>query len=1022
MLMKIILGVIAVVVLRSTMLLAQVTVFWQPGFPTVASQPMDRDSLDQSLRNMDPMFVDLAAIKAPGALDTTRLLVLPYGSAVPVDAWKEIDAYLERGGNLLVLGGQALRVPVSQRDGKFVPERAQDTYSRVIDLRHTYEVPVPQDARFAWRTGYAFGSTPKVNAAKFFTMEGRLNGLGYMVDARGTLVASPVIVLDHASGAMRGSRIVALDFDPVSGYWGSKDGMALMREAAEYARQGTTALSVETLFSVVRPTEPPQITVHLQRTRHMQEATAQGEVRVELVSDGKVVDAATMPVGQDEVTNLSVPFHNALPLGFYTVRATYMEQKQFREFYENGFWVAKRDALDEGEALGVRGNFLMRGGKPYMPVGTNYFTTEENGWDFSSSRNAAVWERDFADMAAHGVSFVRTGVWMRNAKFIEADTGEPNERFLRNLEAFLLCAHEHNLAVNFTLFAFSPVSGGGARAADAASPLQNPYLDTDAVRLQEAYVRGVTSHFAKVPWLSWDLINEPSFSNPRLIFKGNVPNGDPAEVTAWHAWLRKKYKDLGELAEAWAVTPEELGSFDRIPLPSVADLTYGRYGNARLVRAVDYNLFAQDSFSRWVHSMIGVIRQTGNTQLVDVGQDEGGVTNRVLNQFYSTAGVSFTTNHTYWQDDALLWDSVAAKRPGMPNITGETGYQPAWAPDGTWRYDEFTGLPLTERKWALGFAAGSSGAMQWDWAREVDFGMQRSDGSAKVWEAMMRGVGAFATAAAPYATGIVAPEIAIVLPQSLQLSVLNNYGVEAQQNAVRALFYNARAEAYAVGEYQMETLGSPKLIILPSSYGLTETAWQAILTKVKEGATLLATGPFDEDAHLHATGRQNAVGLPYVNVPLTIRRNHFRWPGGEETFTFKGEETTVLGRAQMPGDADWSEVRVGKGKILFAALPIELSGDMAAISDVYRYAMKVADVSPTYTTTLKDTGILICATRLPEATLYVLTSESNQREVAFEDVRSGKRFSGELEPGRAALLLVGADGMVVSSYHWTGNE
>ncbi len=115
-------------------------------------------------------------------------------------------------------------------------------------------------------------------------------------------------------------------------------------------------------------------------------------------------------------------------------------------------------------------------------------------------------------------------------------------------------------------------------------------------------------------------------------------------------------------------------------------------------------------FSHWVQSMVAVIRQSGSKQLIDVGQDEGGVTNRVLNQFYGLAGVSFTTNHTYWQDDALLWDSVAAKRPGMPNITGETGYQPVWAPDGTWRYDEFTGLPLTERKWALGFAAGSSGA------------------------------------------------------------------------------------------------------------------------------------------------------------------------------------------------------------------------------------------------------------------------------------------------------------------------
>jgi hypothetical protein len=35
-----------------------------------------------------------------------RLLVLPYGSAFPEQAWPEILAFLQRGGNVLVLGGR----------------------------------------------------------------------------------------------------------------------------------------------------------------------------------------------------------------------------------------------------------------------------------------------------------------------------------------------------------------------------------------------------------------------------------------------------------------------------------------------------------------------------------------------------------------------------------------------------------------------------------------------------------------------------------------------------------------------------------------------------------------------------------------------------------------------------------------------------------------------------------------------------------------------------------------------------
>jgi len=994
-------------------------VLWQPGFPAIASETPDRATLGKALDGMDSVFADIATLNDSHTLADADLLVLPYGSAAPVDAWKSIQHYLDAGGNLLVLGGQPLRVPVSLRDGSYQPGRPQDSYSRILGLRHTYEVPVGTDSSFVWRNGYATGPMLQVKAKRFFAVEGRLNGLGYMKDPSGLRVAAPVIVSDHDSGdSMLGSRFVALDFDPQPGYWASPDGIALIHRVAEYASQGATVFSVETLFSTLRPGEAPQLTVHLQHFHTGQ--VEGGEVKVELLSGDTPLDSATLQVPAD-TSQIAVPFHKALPPGFYQVTATYSQHSQLREFYRNGFWVSEPDALRSGPRLGVHGDFITKDGSSFFPVGTNYFTTEENGWDFSGPRNAAVWEKDFSEMESHGVSFVRTGVWMPNARFIDGDLGGANERFLRNLEAFLLTAHRHHIAVNFTFFAFSPKSGTVRQSRDAtASP--NPYLNVAAVRAEQAYIRSVVERFKDVPWLCWDLINEPSFSNPQHVFKGNYPNADPAELAAWHSWLRKRYTTLSSLADAWSVTPEQLGSFDAISLPSIEDLTYSRYGNPMEVRALDYNLFAQDMFSGWVKSMIATIRATGSTQLVDVGQDEGGVTNRVLNQFYGGAGLSFTTNHTYWQDDALLWDSVAAKRPGMPNITGETGYQPVWSPDGTWRYDEFTGLGLTERKWALGFAAGSSGAMQWDWAREVDFGMHRSDGSAKVWENMMRDLGQFAQAAAPHASSFLPPQIAIVLPQSLQMSVLNEYALQAQQNAVRALYQYAHGQAYAVGEYQIELLGTPKLILLPSPLGLTERAWQSIEQRVRAGATLLVTGPFAGDAHMHPTGRQDSVGLPYTPGPLVLRDEHLKWPGGDDLFTFTGLKTTVLTRANLKDGKQWQEVSLGAGHILFAALPLEMSDDLQGLGSVYKYAMQKAGVTPAFTTAQNDPGILICPTSYPDATLYVITSETKQQTVTFHDRRSNKDFSTLLAPGRAAILLVGTDGRILATYHWNQQE
>jgi hypothetical protein len=999
---------------------AQVVVFHEAGFPTVNSQPVSEVTLGKALGH-EVSYASIAQLKNPSTLEHARLLVLPYGSAVPVAAWGAISGYLKRGGNLLILGGEPLHVPVAGVSGEFKEEFPQDRFGRAVDFQHEYAVPVAAGAKFAWRRGYSFLPAVSVEARKYYAVAGRLDGLGYMTAANGDKLASPVISADHFGGSMRGARIVALDFDPAPGYWASRSGVKLIEAAARYAEAGATHFWIEAQYSAVRPGEIPDLTLHLEHPERSSATTApvEGVASVELLANGKLVDSAKIPMDLAQNVNAHIPFDHPLPPGFYTVRATYSVHGKTMEYYANGFFVEKLSALETGPKLAVDGNFLSLGGKPFFPVGTNYFTTEENGWDFSGPRNALVWEHDFANMERHGVTFVRTGVWMPNNGFVESSTGGVNKRFLRNVEAYLAAAHRHHIVVNFNFFSAvprHPVMYPGMQRSKTPPP--NPYLDPASVRMEHSYVISVVSKFSKIPWLCYDLINEPSFSNPLVVYSGNVPNGDPIERRDWDEWLHGRYGNLQALAEAWSVPANTLGSFDRVPLPTRKDMKWTRYGNRNEVRAYDYNLFAQVEFAKWAHGMVEAIRSTGSRQLTDVGQDEGGVTDRVLNQFFATSGVSFTVNHTYWQDNALLWDSVVAKYRGMPNFTGETGFQPVDGPSGAWRYDEFTGQGLEERKWALGFAAGSSGALQWDWGRDPYFGIERSDGSGKVWMGMMRDLGRFAKEAEPYAEGIELPEVAIVLPQSYQMSVYNPQALHAQQTAVRVLYNYDHAPAYAVGEYQIETLGNPKLIILPSAYGLTQSAWTALEAHVRDGAVLLISGPFAADAHLHPTDRAQAVGLGYKTIPLQLRDQEFHWAGKTLPLEYAGDTTTILRRAELPDGKDWREVSLGKGKILFSALPLELNSRLDSVAAVYKYALQLAGVKPEFTTTVTDPGILICPTLLPKATLYVLTSETNATGVEFTDGRSGRRFAGRLAPGRAAILLVGTDGKLLASYHW----
>src|SRR5581483_7282503 len=92
------------VVFLSTFAIAQssTVVFWENGFPAADSVPVPESLLRHALPGAQ--FFSARELKAQ--LASAKLLVLPYGSAFPEDSWPEIYAFLQRGGNLLVLGGR----------------------------------------------------------------------------------------------------------------------------------------------------------------------------------------------------------------------------------------------------------------------------------------------------------------------------------------------------------------------------------------------------------------------------------------------------------------------------------------------------------------------------------------------------------------------------------------------------------------------------------------------------------------------------------------------------------------------------------------------------------------------------------------------------------------------------------------------------------------------------------------------------------------------------------------------------
>src|SRR5579863_9633210 len=78
-------------------------VFWESNFPAADTAAPNRAQIETLIPGAK--FSGDDDLQKSLALETTRLLVLPYGSAFPEDAANAIHTFLERGGNLLVLGG-----------------------------------------------------------------------------------------------------------------------------------------------------------------------------------------------------------------------------------------------------------------------------------------------------------------------------------------------------------------------------------------------------------------------------------------------------------------------------------------------------------------------------------------------------------------------------------------------------------------------------------------------------------------------------------------------------------------------------------------------------------------------------------------------------------------------------------------------------------------------------------------------------------------------------------------------------
>jgi len=313
----------------------------------------------------------------------------------------------------------------------------------------------------------------------------------------------------------------------------------------------------------------------------------------------------------------------------------------------------------------------------------------------------------------------------------------------------------------------------------------------------------------------------------------------------------------------------------------------------------------------------------------------------------------------------------------------------------------------------------AGGALQWLWhsnaymteSNETPIGAVRSDGTEKPEATVMRNLATFAKSVSPYLRHPELPEIAIVTSQAAQFSVLGELQIEAQRNAVRALTYHARLPAYAIAENQIRKLGSPKLTILPSAQALQESTWSYLLKYVNDGGNLLITGAVERDQHWQRTARVAGLKIQATAEPLTFHEAEIKFKKKNLAFSFDQQKQSWLEWLRFADGAGFKEISQGKGRIFWAAYPIELAMELENAAEVYRDVAARLGIQPAFE--LKQTlwnSVLVYPTTLEDSVLYVMVSDSaHEALVDVRDKTTGVRLTLQLPAQHAALALISKD-------------
>lgn len=1011
-------------------------IFYDPEFPFDGKRP-DQHFINLIQNESSVAIADSLNLMAE--LDRNPdVFVNLHGSYFPKEAWPSILRLLKEGIGLIHAGGAPLRIPCYQKDGNWVAEREQTAYHQALNIHEVLAVdPEPIDHLAAnpdlplfEDKVQLFSVKPTGNfilhVSKTSVLPQEMGSSGPMdasirpllkgISNDGREVAAPAVLIENTNGAFKGGRWLFINQSLDERFWNEAGAAALM-EWARFSALGVTEIWLKTNYASYEEGERPEIHLQIQHTRH---ADCRWTFSITIEKEGKVLaETQLSETAGADLAFLKYRAELAITSGFYQITCIAVAETGERRLLRQGFWGMDRKLLSEGEPLVSGRDYFYKNGKPFPIVGMTYMTSDVARY-YLFLPNPYLWEKDFRQMKKAGINYIRTGIWTGWQQMMFAD-GHMREDVSRAIDAFILCAKKHDLEVTFSFFSFTPEMWQG----------ENPYLDPRSVEAQKRFVASIVSRHAETTNVQWDLINEPSLFDPDETFAGPRTLGDRFDRVHFIDWLKVRHENIRELQESWNMTNEELPDFAAISPPQESEINFDMQdmlSGKRGLKWLDYTLYTMDIHNKWAAELTRAIKRIAPGQLVTVGQDEALGAQRPSPLFYGEA-VDYTTNHTWWFLDQLLWDGIFSKTAGKPNLIQETGIMYVESPDNRAKRSETELRNILERKYAYAFSAAGAGAVQWLWntnyymnnINESNIGAVRADGTEKPEAKVSYDFGEFINDIRDLFGDRELEDIGVVFPYSNDFSN-RRLAFEATTKLTRVLAYELNRPFRAVSEYHLDDLKieTPKLLIIPSAHNFDSKAFQQVLRQVEEkGITLLITGPLNLDAYWHKTERADGLFGP-TRLKNVLREETLELAGHSYSVSFGDRRIGELWKEVLENGSAVSlqEITYGSGKIIWSPLPLELNERTDVLKAVYHHAIQRTGIPEELQWLEGDTpGIYGRKLKLPGGNLFVFVSEYGvDQNVKVKDATTGGTYAFKLESDRSVLFATDKNGRILKVY------